>query len=81
MRLSPFSLHESDQYARVMIDPLFRAADFGQLWRMEEAHAALQELLNFLPDFLTTGRERLRRIVFWEDHEEKLWDGLRKAGL
>ena len=63
------------------IDPLFRAAVLEQLGCMEEAHAALQELLNLVPNFLATGRERLRRIVFSEDHEEILWDGLRKAGL
>ena len=63
------------------IDPLFRAAVLGQLGSMEEAHAALQELLNLVSDFFTTGRERLRRIVFSEDHEEILWGGLRKAGL
>ena len=63
------------------IDSHFCAAVLGQPGRIEEAHAALQELLNLVPGFLTTGRERLRRIVFSEDHEEILWDGLRKAGL
>ena len=33
------------------IDPLFRAAVLGQLGSMEEAHAALQELLNLVPDY------------------------------
>ena len=61
--------------------PFFSVTVLGHLWRIEEAHAALQELLNLVPDFLATGRERLRRIVFSEDHEEILWDGLRKAGL
>lgn len=63
------------------MDPLVRTAVFGQLGRKTDAHAALQELLDLLPDFSTIGREQLRRIVFSDEHVEMLWDGLKKAGL
>jgi adenylate cyclase len=63
------------------IDPLCRAAVLGQLGRRADANAALQELLSLVPDFPTTGREQLRRIVFSENHVEMLWEGLCKAGL
>jgi len=61
--------------SRFFTDPLFRAAVLGQLGHMAEARAALPELLNLVPDFLTTGRERPRRIVFSEGHEKILWNG------
>ena len=63
------------------IDPLSRAAVLGQLGRITQANAALQELVSFMPDFIKIGRKQLRIVVFSEENVEMLWDGLVKAGL
>ncbi len=45
-----------------LIDPFFRAAELGPLWRMEEVHVASLELLKLVPGFLANERERFRYL-------------------
>jgi hypothetical protein len=56
------------------------AASYGQLGRIEEAQAALKEVLLLMPSMTM---DDVRRQVPFKDpnHIERYLDGLRKAGL
>jgi adenylate cyclase len=57
------------------------AATYAQLGRKQEAHAAVDDLLGVFPNFGVDGRTHLRGWYWEAELEERLVDGLRKAGL
>ncbi|MFW2368452.1 MAG: hypothetical protein ACN4GW_18705 [Desulforhopalus sp.] len=63
------------------IDPLFRAAAYGQLDNEDAGKSAVRELISLIPDFKSCGREIMKRIFFLDEHVDMLWDGLEKAGI
>jgi tetratricopeptide (TPR) repeat protein len=58
------------------IDPLSRASVLRQLGRKDEASAALDELVELIPDFHLKGKKQLRLFVFSENNVDILWEGL-----
>ena len=65
----------------IYLDPLIRAAAFGQLGRIEEGQTAVSELLALQPDFVENGRRRMYRLFFSDKNVQALTNGLAKAGL
>jgi adenylate cyclase len=63
------------------IDPLFRAAAYGQLDNGDAGKSAVTELISLSPDFKRCGREIMKRLFFLDEHVDMLWDGLEKAGI
>ena len=61
--------------------PVFRAASLGMLDRIEDARPYLEELLEIKPDFLQRPREYLRLVFVTDEHVEKIWEGLLRAGI
>lgn len=92
--LAPFMYHyHRDEYENaysealkfnfpeLYLDPMIRAAALGQLGRLRDANTAIDQLLKSDPDFLNQGRRLLGRYVKVAGLIEKIFDGLRKAGL
>jgi adenylate cyclase len=63
------------------LDPLARAAALGQLGRVGEAGAALEEMQRALPDTDIGLRELMRRTLFPDENVDILLEGLQKAEL
>ena len=63
------------------IDPLFRAAAYGQCNDVNGGKAAINELLALSPNFRNSGRDIIKRLFYLDEHVDMLWDGLEKAGL
>jgi len=57
------------------------AATYAQLGRTKEAKASVDDLLAVFPGFATDGRAHFRGWYWEEELEQRLIDGLRKAGL
>jgi hypothetical protein len=62
-------------------DPLTRTAALGQLGLHAEAQKAGGELMALVPEFKRRGSSLIKRMVFSDEHTEKLREGLRKAGM
>ncbi|MCW5626603.1 MAG: hypothetical protein KIT73_17950 [Burkholderiales bacterium] len=62
-------------------DPLLCAAALAPLGRIDDARREVGRLLAIDPGFASTGRERIRRLVFVDGLDELLITELRKAGL
>ncbi len=63
------------------INPLCIAVTLGQLGQSEKAVEPLGDLLKLIPDFIESGKDQLRTLVFSDEHVEMLWEGLQKAGI
>lgn len=61
--------------------PLARATALGHLGRQEEARKAVDELLDYMPDFPKRWHWVLSRFVKFKDLENCIVEGLGKAGL
>lgn len=66
---------------RLFWDPLDRAAALGQLGRVDEALAAIDQLLSLQPKFAADPRRFLRCFIFQEELVEHVLQGLHKAGF
>jgi hypothetical protein len=60
---------------------LMRACSLGHLRRTNEARAEVTELLRQKPSFPDRGRILIGRYIKAEDLQERVAEGLRKAGL
>jgi adenylate cyclase len=60
---------------------LMRACCLGHLGRLEEARVEVTEVLRHKPDFASRGRTLVGRLVKFPDLQERVVDGLEKAGL
>lgn len=93
-RLGPFTVHylakdydaalaEAKQIitADFFWGPLARAAALGRLGRREEGAAELGEVFKLMPDFQENGRATILRLFFQEESVDKIWKGLKLAGL
>ena len=61
--------------------PLMRACSLGHLGRLDEARAQVTELLREKPTFAARGRFLIGCFIKPDDLQEKVVEGLRKAGL
>ena len=68
-------------FPELYLDPMMRAAALGQLGRLSDANTAIDQLLQSEPDFLNQGRRLVGRYVKVEVLIDKIFDGLRKAGM
>jgi len=68
-------------YPELYLDPMMRAAAFGQMGRQSDAKSAAAKLLELEPDFPTKGRRLISRYVKVDELVDKIIDGLKKAGL
>jgi len=68
-------------YPELFWDPLMRAAALGQMGKQPQAEMALKELLKLVPDFKDRGRELIGRYVKVDSIRDKIFKGLKKAGL
>lgn len=57
------------------------AAIYGQLGREKEAHAAVEDLLNLVPNYAALAREELGKWFLTAEMLEHVLQGLRQAGL
>jgi hypothetical protein len=60
---------------------LMRACCLGRLGRLEEARSEVAELLRTKPDFARRGRALTGRLLKHPELQERVADGLAKAGL
>ena len=58
-----------------------RAAALSRMGRASEAKTAVGELLKLVPDFAENGPRLIGRYVKVDALVDKVFDGLRKAGL
>ncbi len=70
-------VHLPDLY----LEPMWRAANLGQLGRSAEAQAYIGKLLELKPDFVQRYREYIKPLHVLDRHVEAIWDGLCKAGI
>jgi len=68
-------------FPEIYLDPMMRAAALGQLGRLDEANAAMNQLLKLVPDFATSGRGVIGLYVKVDSLIDTIIAGLRKAGL
>ncbi|MDJ0817208.1 MAG: hypothetical protein QNJ58_13440 [Desulfobacterales bacterium] len=68
-------------FPELYLDPMMRAAALGQLGRLSDANTAMDQLLQSEPDFLNQGRRLVGRYIKVEGLIDRIFDGLRKAGL
>ncbi len=64
---------------KVYHGPLARCAVYGQLGEMAKAKRELKELLNNVPEFMTTGKGILTRFLGSEELAAKVWQGISKS--
>ncbi len=68
-------------FPELYLDPLMRAATLAQMAKVEEAGAAVRQLLELEPNFTSRGRWLIGRYVKVDGLVDALIEGLRKAGL
>jgi len=68
-------------YPGLYLDPLIRAAALGQMVKMEEARAAVDELLKLEPNFFAQRQQLVSCYVKVDELRDKIIQGLLKAGL
>lgn len=65
----------------ILIDPLLRAAAFGQLGMHTQGEGAINELLELCPAFLNDSRRYVNWLIPFDELVDHLFEGVRKAGL
>ena len=68
-------------FPTLYLDPMMRAAALGQMGKTSESEAALKELIELVPDFVTQGRKLVGRYVKVDSLIDDIMAGLKKAGL
>ena len=68
-------------FPKLYLDPMMRAAALGRLGRRDDAKSAIDQLLVLEPEFNQRGRKLVSRYLKVDSLIDKVFDGLRKAGL